>query len=281
MLSYRHGYHAGNFADVFKHVVLLQLLHALQRKPAPMFVLDTHAGTGRYDLAAAEAIKNREFVGGVQRAMQCAGAPEAVGDYLARVRAENAEDETLRYYPGSPWLIRSLLRAQDRLALSELHPADFAVLKRLFAGDRQVAAHRQDAYQGLKAFLPPPERRGLVLIDPPYERKDEYARVAAGLQAGYARWPTGVYAIWYPILSRSLITRFHAAITATGIRKILCVELRIGADSACTAFIGSGMLIVNPPWPIQEDLAGLLPWLWRCLAPEGLGGQGVSWLVPE
>lgn len=281
MLSYRHIYHAGNFADVFKHVVLVQLLRALQRKDAPLFVLDTHAGIGRYDLAADEAQKNREFAAGVQRTLECVEPPEAVAEYLDLVRAENADDETLRHYPGSPRLIRALLRPQDRLALTELHPADFAALKTLFAGDRQVAVHRQDAYQGLKAFLPPRERRGLVLIDPPYELKDEYARVAAGLQAAHARWPTGVYAVWYPILSRSLVTRFHDAVTATGIRRILCTELRIGADTGRSAFVGSGLLIVNPPWPLQDELARPLRWLRHCLDPQARGGERLDWLVPE
>jgi 23S rRNA (adenine2030-N6)-methyltransferase len=281
MLSYRHIYHAGNFADVFKHVVLVQLLRALQRKEAPLFVLDTHAGVGRYDLAADAALKNREFAAGVQRALECAEPPAPVADYLALVRAENAAGDALRHYPGSPRLIRALLRPQDRLVLTELHPADFTALKAVFAGDRQVAVHKQDAYLGLKAFLPPRERRGLVLIDPPYELKDEYARVAAGLQAAHARWPTGVYAVWYPILSRSLVTRFHHAIAATGIRRILCAELRVGADTERTEFVGSGMLVVNPPWPLHEELAQPLAWLRRCLDPEGRGGQRLDWLVPE
>lgn len=281
MLSYRHIYHAGNFADVFKHVVLVQLLRALQRKDAPMFMLDTHAGVGRYDLSADEAVKNREFAAGVQRTLDCADPPAAVADYHALVRAENAAAGQLRHYPGSPRLIRALLRPQDRLVLTELHPADFALLKGVFAGDRQVAVHKQDAYQGLKAFLPPKQRRGLVLIDPPYELKDEYARVVAGLQTAHARWPTGVYAIWYPILSRSLVTRFHTAVAATGIRRILCAELRIGADTERSDFVGSGMLIVNPPWPLQDELAQPLDWLRRCLDAEGHGGQRLDWLIPE
>ncbi|MBI5041637.1 MAG: 23S rRNA (adenine(2030)-N(6))-methyltransferase RlmJ, partial [Gammaproteobacteria bacterium] len=231
MLSYRHIYHAGNFADVFKHVVLVQLLRALARKDAPFCVLDTHAGIGRYDLGADEAQKNREFTNGVSRLLGCADMPEAVNDYLALVRAENADADTLTYYPGSPCLIRALLRPQDRLVLSELHKADHAQLKQLFAGDTQVAVHLQDAYQGLKAFLPPKEKRGLVLIDPPYERKDEYERVVVGLQMAHARWPTGVYAIWYPIMSRSLAQRFHTLVEATGIRKILRAELCVEDDT--------------------------------------------------
>ncbi|MBI5462552.1 MAG: 23S rRNA (adenine(2030)-N(6))-methyltransferase RlmJ [Gammaproteobacteria bacterium] len=281
MLSYRHIYHAGNFADVFKHVVLVQLLRALARKDTPFCVLDTHAGVGRYDLSADEAQKNREFANGVLRLLDCADRPEAVEDYLARVRSENAESETFTHYPGSPRLIRALLRPQDRLVLSELHKTDHAQLKQLFAGDAQVAVHLQDAYQGLKAFLPPKEKRGLVLIDPPYERKDEYERVAASLQMAHARWPTGVYAIWYPIMSRSLAQRFHTAIAATGIRKILRAELCIEDDTDRTRFTGSGLLIVNPPWPLQDEIAAVSPWLWNCLAPDKRGGAGVDWLVRE
>ena len=281
MLSYRHIYHAGNFADVFKHVVLVELLRALRRKGTPFCVLDTHAGLGRYDLTAEEAQKNREFAGGVLRAMECPDPPAAVAEYLALVRAENDGAATVSRYPGSPRLIRALLRPRDRLVLSELHKADHARLKALFAGDAQVAVHLQDAYQGLKAFLPPRERRGLVLIDPPYERKDEYTRVVGALTNAYGRWPTGVYAIWYPILSRSLAGRFHAAVAATGIRRILCAELRVGADTTRSDFVGSGLLIINPPWPIQDDLAQPLDWLRRCLDRDRQGGQRLDWLIPE
>ncbi|HEY9197988.1 MAG TPA: 23S rRNA (adenine(2030)-N(6))-methyltransferase RlmJ [Gammaproteobacteria bacterium] len=281
MLSYRHIYHAGNFADVFKHVVLVQLLRALRRKDTPFCVLDTHAGIGRYDLNADEAQKNREFAAGVLRVLDCADRPGAVEDYLALVRAENADAQILTHYPGSPRLIRALLRPQDRLILSELHKADHAQLRQLFAGDAQVGVHLQDAYQGLKAFLPPKEKRGLVLIDPPYERKDEYERVAEHLELAYRRWPTGVYAIWYPVLSRSLVTRFHQHISATGIRKILCAELCVEDDTDRARFSGSGLLIVNPPWPLQDEIAALLPWLWECLAPDGRGATRVDWLVSE
>jgi 23S rRNA (adenine2030-N6)-methyltransferase len=281
MLSYRHIYHAGNFADVFKHVVLVQLFRALTRKDAACLVLDTHAGIGRYDLAADAAQKNREFADGVLRLPNCGDAPQAVMDYLSLVHAENADRDTLVYYPGSPRLLRAMLRPQDRLVLSELHKADHAQLKGLFAGDRQVAVHLQDAYLGLKAFLPPKEKRGLVLIDPPYERKDEYERVAASLRLAYGRWPTGVYALWYPVMSRSLVARFHAAVAATGIRRILRTELCIDEASERTRFAGSGLLIVNPPWSLHAEIAEVLPWLWRCLAPEGRGGTSVDWLVPE
>ena len=281
MLSYRHIYHAGNFADVFKHVVLVQLLRALRRKETPFCVLDTHAGVGRYDLRSDEAQKNCEFADGVVRLLECVDRPAAIADYLALVSAENDGCGELIHYPGSPRLIRALLRPRDRLILSELHKADHAGLKRLFAGDAQVAVHLQDAYQSLKAFLPPREKRGLVLIDPPYERKDEYERVVTGLQTAYARWPTGVFAIWYPVMSRSLVRRFHTAVAATGLRRILRAELCIEDDDDRTRFVGTGLLIVNPPWPVQDDIARLLPWLWKCLSRDAGGAASVDWLVPE
>ena len=281
MLSYRHIYHAGNFADVVKHVVLVRLLFALRRKETPFCVLDTHAGTGRYDLLSDEAQKNREFADGMLRVLDCPDRPEAVTDYLTLVSAENGGSDDLTYYPGSPCLIRALLRPGDRLILSELHRADHAQLKQLFAGDTQVAVHRQDAYQSLKAFLPPKEKRGLVLIDPPYERKDEYDRVAAALQTAYARWPTGVFAVWYPVMSRSLVRRFHDAVAATDLRKILRVELCREDEAARREFIGTGLLIVNPPWPLQQELEPVLSWLWNCLSHNAGGMAVVDWLVPE
>ena len=281
MLSYRHIYHAGNFADVFKHVVLVQLLRALRRKETPFCVLDTHAGTGRYDLRSDEAQKNREFAGGVLRLFECGDRPDAIADYLELVSAENGGGDEILEYPGSPRLIRALLRPRDRLILSELHKADYAQLKQLFAGDAQVAVHLHDAYQSLKAFLPPREKRGLVLIDPPYERKDEYQRVVASLQTAYARWPTGIFAVWYPVMSRSLVRRFHDAVAATGVRRILRIELHREDEAVGIGFIGTGLLIVNPPWSLQQELELVVFWLWKCLSHDAGGTAVVDWLVPE
>lgn len=281
MLSYRHSYHAGNFADVFKHVIWIQVLRALCRKATPFFVLDTHAGIGRYDLSGAEAQRNREYAQGIARLAHCNNFPAPVQDYLDLVRSHNPVDAELRFYPGSPCLSRALLRPQDRLLLTELHPADHLQLKQLFAGDSQVAVHKLDGYQALKAFLPPAEKRGLVLIDPAYERQDEYERVVANLQQAYVRWPNGVYVIWYPLLSHSLRERFHAALQASDIRKILTLEFGIQALRDRTEFAGSGMLMINPPWSLQTDLEAVMHWFPTCLGLAGQAWQRQFWLVPE
>jgi 23S rRNA (adenine2030-N6)-methyltransferase len=189
-MNYRHAYHAGNFADVHKHAVLTLLLAHLCRKETPFHILDTHAGIGRYDLSGVEAGKTGEFEGGIARLLAGADHP-LLADYLARVRAEN-EDGALRFYPGSPLIARASLRPDDRMTLVELHPEDAETLRALFKRDRQVTIREEDAYQALKACLPPKERRGLVLVDPPYEVKDEFQRMVKGMGEALRRWPTGV-----------------------------------------------------------------------------------------
>lgn len=280
MFGYRHVFHAGNFADVLKHVVLTALLQRLQQKDSALCVLDTHAGIGRYDLTTPEARKNAEFEAGIGRIYALGHAPPPVERYLEAVHALNP-DGPLRYYPGSPRLSRHFLRPQDRLILTELNRPDHGALRQEFAGDPQVGVHLEDAYQGLKAFLPPKERRGLVLIDPPYELKDEYERLIKGLTSAYARWPTGVYALWYPILSRSLVSRLYAAVECTGIRRILRTELRVRPDVERSRLNGSGLLIVNPPWQLDADLRPALPWLLEHLVQEPPGDWTLDWLAPE
>lgn len=280
MFGYRHAFHAGNFADVLKHVVLVALLQRLQQKPTPLCVLDTHAGIGRYDLRSPEALKNAEFEDGIARLYDRPDAPAPVEQYLAAVRALNSAGP-LRHYPGSPRLARHFLRPRDRLILTELNRPDHAVLRQEFADDPQVSIHRQDAYQGLKAFLPPKERRGLVLIDPPYELKDEYERLVTGLAAAHGRWPTGVYAVWYPVLTRSLANRLHAAVEASGIRRILRVELCVRPDTERSRLNGSGLLIINPPWQLDAELGETLPWLREQLVQEPPGAWTLDWLVGE
>jgi 23S rRNA (adenine2030-N6)-methyltransferase len=279
MLSYRHSYHAGNFADVVKHVVLVALLRAITRKPC--YVHDTHAGRGVYALDSAEALHGREFEDGIGRIWQSEEAPQVILDYLEVLREWNPGLATPRYYPGSPAIAQSLLRRQDRLLLTELHPQDHEALVTQFQSDKRIHVHKQDAYQGLKAFLPPAEKRGLVLIDPPFERKDEYDRVVAGLQTAYTRWANGVYAIWYPLMSRGLQTRFLQACTATGIRKMLHCEFRIAEFSPAKQFVGCGVLIVNPPWQLDAILETCLQWLCAPLQQHSEAVASVSWLVPE
>lgn len=280
MFGYRHIYHAGNFADVVKHTILCLLVRAMQRKETPCCIIDTHGGLGRYDLQTEQAQKTSEFQQGVARVLASPHIPAALDDYLGIVRSLNANDG-LRHYPGSPWIARQLLRPQDRLLLSELNPADHALLKQLFADDRQVAVHLRDAYQGLRASLPPKEKRALILIDPAYELKDEYQRLVQGLQAALARFPNGVYAVWYPIMSRSLANRFYQDLAATGIRRMLRTEMLVREDSERKQMNGSGMIIINPPWQVDEQLRTVLAWLANTLGQGPGAGACVDWLVPE
>jgi 23S rRNA (adenine2030-N6)-methyltransferase len=281
VLSYRHSFHAGNFADVLKHAVLVLLLEALQRKDKPFFYLDTHAGAGRYDLNAPAAQKNREFADGIERILSLGDAPPELAGYLDAVRSSQGQGRRLRYYPGSPYIARRFLRSGDRMALTELHPSDFAALRGLFANDPQVQVENEDGYQAIKALLPPRERRGLVLFDPAFERKEESTRLLEALQTTQRRWASGTYALWLPILSHDIYAAFLRRVRETGIPKILRVELTIGPDSPLLGMCGTAMLVVNPPWKLDEQLSRLLPWLWQALSRHGFGGWRVEWLAGE
>ncbi len=280
MLSYRHAFHAGNFADVFKHLILSLLVQAQLRKDKPFCYLDTHAGAGRYDLSSAMAKKNREYAGGITRLWDIADAPEAVRVYLDAVRSLN-ESAELTAYPGSPRIVRHFLRPKDRMILCELHSREVQHLKEEFPRDRQVTVHPMDGYQALKALLPPSERRGLVLIDPAFELKDERSRLMEAFAAAYKRWPTGIYAIWYPVQDKPTVDWFHRQLVRTGIAKILAAELRIFDEDIPLRMNGTGMIVVNPPWHLDEQLETLGPWLWKVLSPENQGGFKLHWLAAE
>ena len=280
MFGYRHIYHAGNFADVLKHAVLALALEALKRKDKPFCYLETHAGIGRYDLRSEEAQKTHEADTGIGRLWSLAQWPESFSPYFDIVKSLNPNGE-LRAYPGSPSIARGLLRAEDRMILCELNKPDHATLKQRFAGDPQVAVHLQDGYQGMKAFLPPREKRGLVLIDPAFERKDEYARLVEALAQGMKRWASGCYAIWYPIHQRAIADRFLEDVVSRGWRRLLLAELTVYPDTNREQLNGSGMLLINPPWQLDQQLEELLPWLWQQLAPAGEGYARVEWLVGE
>lgn len=280
MLSYRHAYHAGNHGDILKHSVLALLMQALARKDAPFCYVETHAGVGRYDLRAPEAQKTDEWRAGISRLWHEHKVPEQVAPYFDAVRALNP-DGKLHYYPGSPRIARHFLREHDRMVLCELHSTDLPLLQQEFAGDRQVAVHHQDGYQGLKAFLPPKEKRGLVLMDPSYEVKAEFDQVTTALTQAHARWPTGMYALWYPILNRPSVERLQRRLRESGMRKLLLAELCVEADDGPAGMHGSGMLLVNPPWQLDAGLKALLPWLHRCLDGSGRGRWKVEWLVGE
>lgn len=262
-MNYRHAFHAGNFADCMKHALLVRLLEAMARKPRPFFVLDTHAGPGFADLSSEAACRTQEWRSGIAL-LRDGAPPEPLARYLSLVGR-------LDLYPGSPALIRALLRPDDRLACCELQPDEYALLRRRFAADPQVGVHRRDGYEAIKALLPPPERRGLILIDPPFEAENEFERLAAALQAGLARFPAGVFAAWYPIKHRAPIRDFFAALQARGLRDLVAAELWLRALLDPARLNGCGLLVANPPWHFAEDVPPILNALCDRLAERGTG----------
>lgn len=282
-MNYRHAYHAGNFADVVKHVILTLVVEHAKLKPAPFRVLDTHAGTGRYDLQALQAAKTGEWQGGIGRllgpgAETVPSAPAALlAPYLAIVRAENPAGE-LRTYPGSPMIARRLLRPQDRLFAAELHPEDAAELAACFAGDRQTTAVELDGWTALKAFLPPVERRGIILVDPPYEVRNEFDVMLACLAVALRKFETGTYLLWFPIKDLASIDAFHAGLRRLGRPKILSAEILVRAPADSRRLNGAGLILVNPPWTLPAALERILPFLATRLAHEPGGGHALRWL---
>ncbi|TNH05139.1 23S rRNA (adenine(2030)-N(6))-methyltransferase RlmJ [Testudinibacter sp. TR-2022] len=280
MLSYRHSFHAGNHADVLKHIVLLRIIRALQQKEKGFFYLDTHAGVGRYSLNTYEAEKTAEYQDGVARLWQRDDLPPEVADYLAQVKKLNY-GVLLKHYPGSPLIAANLLRAQDRALFTELHPSDFPLLRNNFKTVENVTCKRDNGYQQLKAVLPPKERRGLVLIDPPYELKEDYDLVVQAIEEGYKRFATGTYAIWYPVVLRQHVKRIVRGLEQSGIRKILQIELALRPDSDQRGMTASGMIVINPPWTLEGEMKAILPYLSKTLVPENTGSWKVEWITPE
>lgn len=280
MLSYRHSFHAGNHADVLKHIVQTLIIESLKEKEKPFLYLDTHAGAGCYQLTNAHATRTGEYLEGIARLWQQEEVPELILPYLEAVGSLNTSDE-LRYYPGSPLLAAKLLREQDLLMLTELHPTDFPLLRTEFSRDKRVRVCREDGFGQLKSKLPPASRRGFALIDPPYELKQDYSAVVKGIVEGYKRFATGTYAIWYPVVHRQQIKRMLKELEATGIRKILQIELAVKPDSDQLGMTASGMIVINPPWKLASQMASILPWLHKTLVPEGTGHTLVEWVVPE
>jgi 23S rRNA (adenine2030-N6)-methyltransferase len=272
MLSYRHAFHAGNHADVLKHCILVQLLRYLNQKDKPYWVVDTHAGAGRYKLDSDYAAKNAEFAGGIGRLWDRQDLPPALADYVHLVRGMNS-DGRLRHYPGSPWIAYELSRADDRLRLFELHSTDCQLLARTFAkAGSRVALHRADGFLEIKSVLPPPPRRGLVLIDPAYEDKRDYLKVPATLKEGLTRFATGTFAVWYPQLQRGDARQLPEKLKKLPV-KWLDARLTVQAPAADGfGMHGSGLFVVNPPWTLQETLAGVLPFLASALAVDAGAG---------
>ena len=284
-MNYRHIYHAGNFADVFKHAILCLIAQHLHDKDKPVFLLDTHAGIGRYNLRSEEAQKTGEFHQGIGRLLAEPVLPPELADYMAAIAALNGvrrlSQKGLHWYPGSPRILHAALRKQDRMVAVELHPADANSLALDFAGDRQVTIHHMDGYRALKAFLPPIERRGMVIVDPPFEQTDEFHQLAEGMQQAYRRWATGIYALWYPIKSRRPVDAFHQDVIASGIRRVMVAELMIHGGDNPEQLNGCGLVIVNPPWRLMEQVQSLLAFLAPRLAQDGGGRWRAAWLVGE
>ena len=270
-MNYRHAFHAGNHADVFKHAALTLVLEHLRQKPQPFAVLDTHAGLGVYDLTSDEAARSPEYREGAARIFghELASAP-AYSQLLSEMNPGG-----LRIYPGSPEIVRGLLREGDRLMACELHPEDVAVLKARYRDDRRVATHHRDGYEAIRALTPPPERRGLVFIDPPFEKTDEAERLLAALTGGLKRWPGGIFMAWYPLKDRKVSAALSAAAVEAAWPKALRVELSpyLWEESSLP---GSGLLICNAPWKLDEKLTDL------CQELAGRLGNGrASWSVDQ
>lgn len=274
MRAYRHHFHAGNFADVFKHALFARLLVALAKKEKPFCCLDTHAGIGRYDLSHRWAQKNREYEGGIARLWERRDAPALLAPYLEAVRAENP-DGALAVYPGSPAIAQRLLRADDRMVLCELNEKDKDALSGNFARERRAGVHLLDGFQAVKAFLPPRERRGLMLMDPSFDRKGEYGRVVEALREAHNRFATGVFAFWYPLMEPAAVRAFERAARESGVPKILQLELWVHPADWTADLRGCGMLVVNPPFGFDAEATEILRWLVDVLAAPGAGGQRV------
>ncbi len=278
-MNYRHIYHAGNFADVAKHVGLIYCLGALQRKDAAIFVLDTHAGRGFYDLQAPEAQKSGEAGRGIQRLIETGMGDEALAGYFASVGARRGK--RLARYPGSPALIAGALRPQDRALFVELLPAEARAAEREIESRGRIRTEIGDGYAALKAFLPPEERRGLVLIDPPYESLDELKQMLQAFTEAYRRWPVGLFLMWYPIRSASQRSMVHSRFEALQIPKMLFADLAIHPDDAGVGLAGSGLMLVNPPYGADDHLKAAYEAIHRRMAAPGGGYVEVARLTPE
>jgi len=281
-MNYRHAFHAGNFADVVKHATLARILAHLKEKPAAFRVVDTHAGAGLYDLGGPEASRTGEWRDGIAKVSAAKLAPEVrelLAPYLDAIAALNSGG-ALKVYPGSPSLALRWLRPQDRLIACERQPAAAHALAASLRGDSRAKAVAIDGYTGLNAYVPPKERRGLVLIDPPFEQPDEYARLARALAGAHRKWPTGIYALWYPIKDQREAEGFARRMAQLGVPRMLRTELTLRAKAA-ERLRGSGLILVNPPWRLERELAVLYPALAQALASPAQGVTRIGWLTHE
>ncbi|SBS34213.1 Ribosomal RNA large subunit methyltransferase J [Marinomonas aquimarina] len=280
MLSYRHIYHAGNHADILKHLVASQICRHLTKKDAPFFYLDTHAGIGLYELASDQAQLNQEYDTGISRLMERSDLPEPLERFVEIVKELNPEGE-LEVYPGSPMVVDHYLRQKDKMHLCELHPNDYPVLAALFPKKRVANVVKDDGFLAVKAMLPPPQKRGFVLMDPPYEVKNDYKKVVKALEEGHKRFAQGTFAIWYPVLNRRQADDLLNAVAATKIRNTLLLELNIRGTETKRGMAGSGMIVVNPPWTLEKEAAEFLPFLRDALAEDQDAHFQLRWITPE
>ena len=290
-MNYRHHFHAGNYADVMKHALLVRLLRGLQKKEKGFLYLDTHAGRGRYDLekaAAGESLARKpEWPDGIGRLWSGQGGamPPGLNDYLELVRDFDQRSGNLeadpRFYPGSPSIARQLARAVDRLALCEKHPEEYSALRAEFGGLPRVSVHEIDGYAALRAMLPPPERRAVVLIDPPFEAQDEFLQIAGALKEGLTRFPSGVFAVWYPLTIRARVDEFFGALRRLSPPPIVAFELSIAGESSHARMKGCGLLVINQPWQFDGEAMPLLNHLARIVAQEPGGGARLEWIERE
>ena len=289
-MNYLHHYHAGNFADVWKHALLIPLIRGLQKKEKGFLFLDTHAGRGSYDLSLAlqgDTLERRpEFPDGIGRLWHAENLGPVLADYLETVQRfdrerGNAAADTPRYYPGSPRLAQLYLRPQDRLAACELHPEEFAALEDEFFRQKGVSLHNLDGYTAIRAMLPPLEKRALVLIDPPFENQDEFARVLEALSEAQRRLPAATVAVWYPLTQRARADEFLQAVRIARRAPALTAELWIAGEYSNLKMHGCGLLVVNPPWQIDREIAPVMKTLSSILQQESGGGVDLQWLVEE
>ncbi len=282
-MNYRHAYHAGNFADVFKHVCAQAVLAALNRKSKPYCYFETHAGAGSYKLGQREARMTAESEMGIQRlAKLTGGLPDGIVRYLNTVRAHNAGTAAIRRYPGSPWLAAHSMRAGDRLVLCELEAKACGELKRLFHSDQRIQVHRRDGYAALQALLPPQEHRGWVLIDPPYEAQvQEFSLIQLALNNALKRWPQGIFAVWYPIKLRRELLPFQRWLAHCGAGSVLLAELQVRPADSPLRMNGCGMAFLNPPWKLDAELQTTLPALATYLGENAPGTSRLEWLSRE
>jgi 23S rRNA (adenine2030-N6)-methyltransferase len=288
-VNYRHAFHAGNFADVFKHALLVQLARALQRKEKGFLYLDTHAGRGSYDLTTAARgdtlVRKPEWPDGIGRLWERKDLPAALADYVALVRdfdRENGSAQTApRFYPGSPRLVQRLARPQDRLALCEKQGGECAALRAEFALTPRATVQEMDGYAAVRAMLPPPERRALVLIDPPFESQDEFAQIAAALHEGLRRLPGGMFALWYPLTERARVDDFFTELLALKLPPTLVLELAVAGEGSGLKMRGCGLVVINPPWQFDREVEKILPIMAELLAQAPGADTTMHWLVPE